>query len=293
MQPSSGVSSNGGFYIAPLSGITGPDGKFRLCDFFPGTFRFAFYEPPADQQTQAPPFYGVADFTIVDRDLHNLTLVARPGTRLEGDASWDGAPPDDQRDTRFLLILQPMFRTGFSAEPLSAQTQVPGKFSFDALFADAYNLQLRRIPAGTYVKEITYGGRSVLYEPLPVGSAGGGDLRIVIGTDGGTISGQVTDKDSKPLADQHVLVVPAEPTSEAIFAATMTTALTDQEGQFKSQTLRPGKYLITGTSDQLDTTPETIAKLMQARNRFQEVDLPPKGAPHVTIQPVVLPLSNF
>ncbi|HLJ48180.1 MAG TPA: carboxypeptidase regulatory-like domain-containing protein [Bryobacteraceae bacterium] len=289
LQPSSGVYANGGTFIGPLNGTTGRDGKFRLCDFFPGTFRFGFYGESANGQTVAPTNYGVEDFTIVDRDLHNLKFTSIPGTKLEGEVAWDGPPPDRQTDTQFMLYLQPMFRTPFGGETLDARTEVPGKFSFEALFADAYNAQPRRIPTGTYVKDITYGGRSALYEPLQVGSAVGGGIHVIVGVDGGTISAQVTDKDSNPLADQHVLIVPYDATSEPIFAATMTTGITDQQGQFKSQTLRPGKYLIAATSDALDTTPETIARLMQSRNHFQELDLPPKGAPQVTIQPTQFP----
>ena len=69
----------------------------------------------------------------------------------------------------------------------TATSSVPGQFSFPGLVLDEYSMQTRGLPDGLYVKDLTYGGQSVLGKALRVGSAiGDAGLRVVVARDGGS-----------------------------------------------------------------------------------------------------------
>jgi hypothetical protein len=118
-----------------------------------------------------------------------------------------------------------------------------------------------------------------------IGNAG---LRVVVARDGATLSARVQDKDGNPLPDVKVLVAPASITSEAMLQAALVTGQTDQSGQYKSHSLRPGKYLVLATSDRVEPTTESIDRFWRSRNRFQEVELAPGGSAEVKLTPVSL-----
>jgi hypothetical protein len=137
-----------------------------------------------------------------------------------------------------------------------------------------------------YVKDVTFSGRSVLYEALrPGASMGAGGFRVIIAHDGATLNVQVNDKDGNPAADLQVLVVAGDARSEGELAARLVKGRTNQFGQYTTQTLAPGKYYVVATDESADPTPESIGRLWRSRHRFQEVDLPPAGSAQVKLEP--------
>jgi len=134
------------------------------------------------------------------------------------------------------------------------------------------------------VKDIEYGGHSILYAPIPVGKAtGDGGLRIILGQDGGSISARVTNKDGNPVADCSVALIPAAASSEAILAASMSSGRTDQNGSWQSGIIAPGKYYAVATNDTIDKSPESIGTLWKARTSATEVELTAHGKASVSL----------
>jgi hypothetical protein len=188
--------------------------------------------------------------------------------------------------SRVSVSLAPLYRTTFPSERGGARADIPGTFTIDGVFQDDYSVRALINAPGIYVKDVTYAGRSVLYEPLRMGTAmSGAGLRVVMAHDGATLSVQVADKDGNPGADLRVLVMPAEVRSEAVLASRLVQGQTDQLGQYTSQTLAPGKYYVMAAEETVDATPESMGALWRARNRFQEVDLPPSGTAQVKLEP--------
>jgi hypothetical protein len=286
LRPSSGVSSGMGMYMAAPGGATGPDGRFRICDLYPGSYRLSVVQRGASQEEQ-PPAYGAAEIVISDKDIANIKLPASPGVTLEGEVVWAGAAPENPLTTTVSVSLHPLVRTSFRGEDQSRRPGIPARFSFPASFIDDYQVWTLVNGPGLYIQDVTYGGRSVRYEPLRLGGAmQGSGLRVVVAHDGATLSAQVRDKDGNPVADIRVLIIPAETTSEAMLAARLVSGQTNQLGQYKSTTLAPGKYYVAASDDTVDATPEKIGRLWRSRNRFQEVDLAANGSVQVTLQPV-------
>jgi Carboxypeptidase regulatory-like domain len=287
LQPSSGSSPSGGMFMAPTGGTTSADGQFRICDLYPATYRLTGTEQSPAANRQQPASYVAATITITDRDLSGLRIAAMPGMPLDGEVVWDGDPPQTPPDAKVGLFLAPLLRSFFSGENNDSRPTIPGTFSFPGILVDDYSVRATLNSPGLYVKDVQYGGRSVRYEPLHFGSAvGNTGMRVVVGSDGGTIAARVADKDGNPVADIRVLVIPAIMPSEAFLYDMLRGSSTDQLGQYKSVTLAPGKYLVAASNDVIDATPESVNRIWRSRNRFKEVDLAPNGTVQVTLEPV-------
>jgi hypothetical protein len=279
-QPTSGPSGNGAFFTASPGGKSGRDGKIRICDLHAGDYQLSVVQWPASPGP--PELFDSATVTIADRDLVNLRLAARPGVPVAGEVAWDGTAPEKPVEAVFRMNLQSMTRTIYS----TAKSSVPGQFSFPGLVLDEYSTQTRGLPDGLYVKDITYGGESVLGKALRVGSAiGDAGLRVVVARDGGSVSAGVTDKDGKPVGNCYVILLPAGAGSEAASAEAMQSGQTDQNGAWTSGTLAPGKYFALATYALIDKSPEVIGKLWRARTRAQEINLGPGTTAQVTLEP--------
>jgi hypothetical protein len=280
-QPTSGASGNGASYFATPGSITGPEGKIRICDLHPGDYTIKVYSQDSDD---IPAFFGTATVSIIDQDISKLLVAAHPRVNVPGEVVWEGTPPDPPISSTLNVNARPMTRAPFQGEVRAARSSIPGQFSLDNLFADEYSLQINGVPAGAYIKDVSYGGHSVLREPLNPGSAvGEAGLRITLARDGGTVSAKVADKDNKPIADAQVVAMPAGLASEGALAAVLIYGQTDQNGAWSSALLPPGKYYVIATQLPVDKSPESIGKLWRSRTNSEEVEIGPGRTVQVTL----------
>jgi hypothetical protein len=281
-QPTSGLSGNGGYYTSMPGGQSGKDGRIRVCDLHPGEYELSVHTFGAGA------FAGTTGFastivTIGDHDVAGVRLALRPKLPVTGEVVWDGpAPQTPATPPKLTLSVQAITRT----ERGNTQSEIPGTFSFEGgLAMDEFGLDISRLPPGAYVKDVEYGGHSILYAPLPVGKAlGEGGLRITLGQDGGTVSARVTNKDGNPVADCTVVIMPAAASSEAILAASMRFGKSDQNGSWQSTVIPPGKYYAIATNDTIDRSPEAIGKLWKARTSATELELTAHGKTSVSLE---------
>jgi hypothetical protein len=281
LTPSSGTSSSGGTFMATTGTITGPDGEFRFCDLFPGSYRVTVTE-----RNQTPDAtFAITTVIISDKDLTDLKFPTSPRVSLNTEVILDGQQPTIPITVKPRLTLTPLLRTQTPGEKLSVQPDIPGSLPMTGLLLDDYGVRATLISPQLYIKDVTYAGRSVRFAPFHLGSAGEGTgLQLTIGQDGGTIGASVTDKDGNPIADTLVIVIPAGTPNEGVLAAQIISGQTDQTGHYTTRTLAPGKYYVVATEDSYDMTPESIGKLWQSHARYQEVDLNPLAAAQVTLQ---------
>jgi hypothetical protein len=287
LAPSSGMSSGGGMFTVPPTGMTGPDGKFRICDLSPGTYRLAALDGNPGNQ-QMPANFAIGNVVVSDRDLQNVKIPLASGLPLEGEVVWDGAAPEGPSTTKVTISLQPLLRNPLTnGERPYARPDIPGTFSFPSLVMADYGIRALVNAPGLYVKDVTYAGNSVLHEPLRLGSAmPGAGLRVIVARDGATLGARVTDKDGNPVPAIPVLVMSADVRSEAILQSVLVTGETDQSGQYRSHTLPPGKYYVAAISEPFNATTESIDRLWRSRLQFKEVELGPSGSAQVTIEPL-------
>jgi hypothetical protein len=279
-RPASGASGNGAFYTAIPGGEAGPDGKIRICDLHPGEYELtAAHWTPARQY--APDAFSSTIVTVVDRDLPNVRLSARPRIPVPGEIVWDGAPPEKPVEGEVTIQLRSLTRTIYE----STKCGVPGQFSFPGLLADEYSVQFRDLPPSLYIKDIAYAGYSILGKPLPAGSAmGGAGLRVIVARDGATVRARVTDKDGNATGNGHVTLLAANAASEVALAAAMHSGQTDQNGIWTSGALAPGKYYAFATHHAIDRSPESIGKVWRSRSQAYELDLAPGVSANIILE---------
>ena len=283
-QPASGTVGSGGFYMAVPGGTSGPDGKVRLCDLHPGDYELTVSEQARGAMSRSQ--FGAAIVTIGDRDVAGVRVALRPRIPVAGEVVFDGPAPETPVEGKLRLFVQAITRT----ERGNVQASIPGEFAFEGgLLMDEYGLDITGVPTGLYIKDVTYGDRSVLNQSLRVGSAmGNAGLRVTLGRDGGSIAARVADKDGTPVADCTVVILPAAAANEAGLAAALKSGKTYQNGTWAGPTLAPGKYFVLATGETIDRSPETVGKLWKARNRGEAVELAPNGKASVTLTPKAL-----
>jgi hypothetical protein len=282
--PASGASGDGGMFVGAPGGVTGPDGKIRICGLHSGEYRLTVIsQTPA----AAPDFFGTAMVVISDKDENQVVVAPSPRISVPGEVGWAGAPPEPAVTSNLIINVRPIARAPFGGELNPERPPIPGKFSFENTFVDDYAAEIRNVPAGAYLKDITYGDRSVLYEPLRPGSATGeATLRVILARDGGKISAKVADKDGNPVADSNLVILPESAASEVALAARMVSGQADQNGAWSSGQLPPGKYYVVATKGPVLKSPEIVTKFWQARSKAKEVDLAPGATAQVTISPL-------
>ncbi len=262
-------------------GTAPADGRIRVCDLHPGGYELSAYLEPS--LGDVPTSFSKTIASIADQDVGGVTLIPSPQIAVAGEIVWAG-PAEAPPRARISLTFDPLSRH------LGGQQvafDVPGSFRQDLLLDD-YSVDFGRPPAGSYVKDVTYGGRSVLHEPLRPGGAPGEGLRVILATDGGTVAVKIEDRNGDPVPDQRVLLLPKSVTSEAALADAMETAQADSNGAWTSAELAPGSYYVLATPSAVDNSPETIARIWRARDRATEVTLAPESAPQVTVTPIAL-----
>ena len=282
LRPTSGFHGDGGMFAAEPTGQTGEDGRIRLCDLPAGDYRLTVRSTFAGP----PQFYGLAQVTVVDRDVRNVTVVARPRMRIVGEVFAEGDPPASGSLT---FAFWPLTRSFWSGEHSDVHATIPGQFVLANVLSDSYWVRLYGLPAKAYVKEASYGGKNILAEPLEPGTAiGDASIRIVLASDGATVEARVLDKDGNGIGDARVLLMPVTSASEAALAAAIVAGQCDQRGQWKSNSLAPGKYYALALKAAHDNSPETIAKIWARRTHMQEVELVAKRSLALTLSPVDL-----
>ena len=181
-QPASGRVGDGGFYTATPGGISGPDGKVRICDLHPGEYELSVSESNRGGGGGRSQF-GATIVTIGDRDVAGVRVGLRPRIAVTGEVVFDGPAPETPLTAKLRLSVAAITRTEYG----DAQSAIPGEFAFDGgLPMDEYGLDITAVPAGIYIKDVSYGDRSMMYQSLRVGSAvGNAGLRVILGRDGG------------------------------------------------------------------------------------------------------------
>jgi hypothetical protein len=110
---------------------------------------------------------------------------------------------------------------------------------------------------------------------------------VILAPDGGRITATVTDKDGNPIPDAAVVAFPETARTEVLLADLFIAGRTDQNGSWTSASVAPGKYEVLAldlpSGVNVDRSPESLAKLLRARGKAQEIDLAGRATVKVTL----------
>lgn len=276
------ISLPGRFYVARFGGnrMTGSEGKFRICGLHPGEYRLLAM---SESNSASSKLFAARSVSIADRDLTKVELNAMPGISLPGEVVWNEATPPNVADAHVNVSITPVQRGAGSA---SLSAPLPGEFVADGLRLDEYAVAVDP-PAGIYVKDLTYGGISMLNQTFQMGSGiGEGGLKVVVAGDGGTISAKVADSDGNPVPSASVWFLPSSAKTAAELETVLGSCTTNAAGLCTSATLRPVKYLVFATMEHFTHSAAHIDRLWGARLKGTEVELGPKASAQVSLSPI-------
>jgi hypothetical protein len=126
--------------------------------------------------------------------------------------------------------------------PGNGQVTANGSFNIQTWLGDS-RLNISGIPSDGYVKSIRMGPFDVMSDGLHLAAAPDNPLEVVIGTDGGTINGLVTQGQRDPHANAVVALVPDLPALRRR-PEYYQTAASDFKGSFQFQNIAPGDYKV-------------------------------------------------
>ena len=292
--------------VPPLGGETGVDGRIRVCDLYSGNFKVSVAQPPVTNGAPTP-FVGALPVTISNGDVSGLNVITVPQVTISGEIVWDMPPPDPSFKPVINIRHAPFLVPG--SGPTTMAIPVPGTFSFPALptveysfslFAQAQRGLSSGLPASMYVKDITYGGSSVMYDSLRPGAAAG-NLRIIVGSDAGSIDVTAAHADGKPAAGTVVMILPASARTETELAATLRAGPANDNGLYHIANLPPGRYYVLATDDpppsytslpggtlSIAKALENLRFLLRVRSSGQLVEVGPRAAVQVRVTPKAL-----
>jgi hypothetical protein len=280
-RPTSGRFEDGATLLMPPRGRAGADGRIRLCDLTPGTYRLTAFG-------ENLPSLGETIVAVGKEDVRKLGLTAHGPAQVLGEVAIEGVQPAQPLPTKLGVSLSPVVpRVGVAGnEGTALQSSIPGAFSFSNVLPDEYTVEISGLPPGFYLKDVTYGGASVLRLPLRADAVtSSAHLHIVLASDGGTIATKVADKDGNPVADCSIAIIPEDVASDAALAAALVPGRTDQYGAYTSPRIAPGKYYVLATAARVGHSPEFIASLTRSLSRLQEVELGPSATVQVALSP--------
>lgn len=215
-----GASLSGG------SARTKPDGSFEISPVLPGTYRLI-----AAKNDPEAPLAGQLSLAV-NSDINNADVELRPPFQVSGTVvSDDGLPLSQQV---FVSLLRP---SGLAA--YGAQRPSQGEFAFGAVLADTYQLQVRGIPTGVYIRAATLGGSNALAGPVPLTEST--TFRVELGLATGQIVGFTENVEGEP-TEAVLTLIPDPPQPLRSERYLVTDALGN--GAFRFLGVPPGKYLL-------------------------------------------------
>jgi hypothetical protein len=232
------------------------DGTFDLRDVLAGSYwvRAQLVMPrPATGGVGGSPLrqpMGLAEVDVSGRDVDNVVVTIYPPASIPGHIRIDGPSPAAQLTTR--VSLQPATLGVFlGGIPQAATVNPDGSFLIENVLPGEYRLaQPGFAPAvasgNTYLKQARLGATDLLTEPLVVSGPVSGELLIVMGTDGGTVTGTVTDAQGRQAPQTQIILIPSSLDRRDAYKLSMT----DASGHFTLRGVAPGSYKVFAVDQQ-------------------------------------------
>jgi len=201
-------------------------------------------------------------FTVSDRDVQNLLLVAAPGSVLQGHLRVEGSPRFESFGVGLVSQFQ---RTEVAVHGV-------GPFEIPHVIPASYRLEFQELPEGLFPSLVRLNGKVVHDDWLELTGGVSGELEVTLESGAPELTGQVFDEFQRPADRPQVLLFN---TSLELVSCT----LADEQGRYRIGEMRPGNYLVIATEIDLryDADPTPLAAqslpITLARHESRRLDL--------------------
>jgi hypothetical protein len=235
------------------------DGSFEIEGVPSGTYRIMAIG--MDPEKGAGRMYSANQEVVVSSgDVEEVNISLGGGATVTGRLRIEGQQEIPKYTSVMLQDKDASFFGGGNA-----QVKEDGTFEIKGVNAGTYQVTAHAGMENNkyYLKEARLGGQDVR-DALGVSSGGVSGLEILLGADGGTVSGRVLTEESLPLPGATVLLVPTE---DARMRADAKYEQADQLGRFAVSAVRPGDYRLVAL-EELD--PAEMSGLRRTEDFWKE-----------------------
>jgi len=172
---------------------------------------------------------------VANDDLKNISVSLEPDFNLSVHVAVEGQSANDPA----LNLAGLRIRIGSNSMAQPVQNQ-PGNFTFSRLRSVDDTVSVAQLPEGSYVKSIRLGQTNVLTDGLRIDRAPDSPVEIVLGLNGGVLTGTVIGDASKPVDNANVVLVPE--TANRQRPDLYRKVVSDAAGHFRITGIAPGDY---------------------------------------------------
>jgi uncharacterized GH25 family protein len=261
-----------------MSMVNDPEGKFEIANVAPGA-----YLAMTMQMTGASPTMTMQPLFVPNENMTDVKLGVAAEGSLQGRLVVSG-------DGKVVLKGIGIMLAGDEDAPVMPSMGTvteSGAFTLTKVASAPHVFSVSRLPAGAYLKSVLWNGRDILGQSLDLSAGTGGDLQVILGTDGGSIDAAVSH-DDKPVSDATVVLLPEDPTRR--YTETTHSQSTDEKGHAAFKDVPPGNYLLFAWEKVEQGAWFDPAFLKAAASEATKVTIGPKDSQHVEVK--LIPASK-
>ena len=231
------------------------DGTFDFRNLRPGTFELlAGPTPLLPNGEPGPGFAPRMDVTVTVSNIEGLVVTLNRLGEITGTIGVeDGDLPTllkaktPSRDPPGILVR--LFESdGVRTNSPLVRVKDDGRFRITSVSARKHSFDITRVPDGSYVKSVRFGGRDVTRTGLDNTSGAGGTMQIILSPKAADVSGVLRNDKREPLRGATVSLWPKTPDLGSNTGG-VRQGYTDQDGGFKFTSLAPGEYYVAAWED--------------------------------------------
>ncbi len=210
----------------------GPGFEFRLENFAPGAYVLV-----AHALLQGRQYRGIQHVDLTSQREIDVSIAVEPGIDLLGSVTVEG--PDAGKHPAAFVGLSPGDGVRSNSPPARATVGKDGNFKLTNVVPGVWDISAGPIPPGGYIKSMRLGDQDVLTEEMAISPDTSAKLKIVIGTQGASLEGDLDQPEDRQARAWVVVKPEGKHRNVQSFGASM---MTDEKGHFAFKGLTPGAY---------------------------------------------------
>lgn len=210
----------------------GPGFDFRLDNLTPRA-----YTVVAQALIQGRQYRGIQHVDLTSQRETDLSMAVEPGIDLLGTVTVEG--PDAGKHPAGFVGLSPGDAVRLNSQPPRANVGKDGSFKLSNVAPGVWDISAGPVPPGGYMKSMRLGDRDVLTEDMMISPDTDAKLKIVIGTLGASLEGDLDQPEDRKGRAWVVVAPDGKYRNVQSFRASM---MTDEKGHFAFKGLTPGTY---------------------------------------------------
>jgi len=247
------------------------DGSFDQGGIVSGAYDLTFLQQNGETTVSARQRVNVAD-----QDVDGLVLAPMTGLEVSGLVVAEGGAAENMMGQVSLdPVEQPIF---FNV--ISGNLGSDGSFTIRGVSRESYRVRTD-VPAGKYVKSIRFGDHDSNSGRIDLTSGVSAPLRIVLGADGGSITGTVQTPEGQPAVEALVTAAPGAEFEDR--ADLLKQTLTDASGKFEMKDIAPGQYKVFAWEDAASGAVQSAEFRTPFDSRGASVTIGPNSHESVTL----------